>query len=173
MHAGVLIVSLFLALLLHLPQPAQASWWNRAVDQDGLDLESGYDANTVTTLNGKITALSLDGPRPQAQVEIETGEGAVTVVLGPREYWAEHGMELKIGDLLTVRGSKAQGQDGVVYLMAQWLSEESRGQEVALRSDSGKPAWAGSGSRFGQTGSRPGQLRQHQSGRIGGGRMGR
>ncbi|NTV14628.1 MAG: hypothetical protein HGA96_11975 [Desulfobulbaceae bacterium] len=173
MNFGAVTISLLLVLLSQLPQSAQASWWNSSDDRGGLDLASGYDANTVTTLSGKITARYLDGPHPQAQVEIDAGEGSITVVLGPRNYWAEHGVALEIGDRLTVRGSKAQGKDGVVYLLAQWISEESRGQQVAIRSETGQPAWAGSGNRSGPTGGRSGALRQHGAGRIGGGRMGR
>ncbi|NTV15070.1 MAG: DNA-binding protein [Desulfobulbaceae bacterium] len=174
MHLGAVIISLFLALLCQFPNVAQAAWWNTEVaEPGGLDLESGYDANTVTTLSGRITALHLAGPQPQAQVEIVAAEGPVMVVFGPRSYWDEHGLVLEIGDRLTVRGSKAQGRDGVIYLLAQWLSEESRGQELTLRSESGKPAWAGAGNRNGQAGSHGGALRQRGPGRIGGGRMGR
>lgn len=173
MHFGVVTLSLLLMLLLQLPHPAQASWWNSDADHGGLDLEAGYDANTVTTLSGSITALHLDGSHPRAQVEIDAGAGAVSVVFGPLSYWHEHGIDLKVGDRLTVRGSKAQGQNGVVYILAQWLSEESRGRQVTLRGESGRPAWAGTGSRSGQAGSHAGMHPQRAPGRIGMGRMGR
>jgi hypothetical protein len=172
MRSSTFTTFLLLSMLSLLPLPVRAAWWNGGDDQRELDLESGYDTNTVITLSGMLTAVSFDGPQPQARVEMAVGEGQVTVVLGPRNYWAEHGIALKIGDQVTVRGAKAQGKDGVVYLLAQHLSEKSRGEEVALRSESGQPAWDGAGHRFVQHGGRSGPLSQHVHGMGGGGRMG-
>lgn len=174
MKIGAMIITLFLAFVVQLPQAAYASWWNGNSDGCGLDLESGYDTNTVTTISGTITALHLDGPRPQALVEMAAGEGPVTVVFGPRTYWAEHGIPLEVGEQLTVRGSKAQGGDGVVYVLAQWLSQERLGRQLALRSETGKPVWSGSGGRWaGQAGGRLGTPHPNGPGRMGVGRMGR
>jgi hypothetical protein len=172
MRPASITITFILATALLCPLSARASWWSGSEGQAELNLDSGYDTNTVTTVSGRITALHLDGPHPLAQVKLEAGSGSVMVVLGPRTYWAEHGITLKLGDRLRVRGSKAQGKDGVVYLLAQRLSEESRGQEVALRSESGRPAWTGSGHRTGPQGNRPAMGRQ-SPGRSGGGRMGR
>lgn len=173
MRIGALTISLFLALLLQLPLAARAAWWGGGDAQGELNLDFGYDANTVITVSGRVVALYLDGPEPRALVAIEAGDGMVSVVLGPRNYWAEHGIALKIGDQVTVRGSKAQGKDGVVYLLAQWFRQDSRGEEIALRNESGQPVWAGFGNRAGQHLNRSTPLRQRSPGRVGGGRMGR
>lgn len=173
MRTAVQAIILLLALAFLGPVSAHASWWNGDADKRDLNLDSGYDVNTVSTVSGKVVAIYLDGPQPHALVALEAGEGLFSVVLGPRDYWAKNGIDLKIGDRVTVRGSKAQGEDGVVFIFAQWLSEDSLGQKAVLRSESGRPVWAGGGNRFGQQGSRPSQLRQHSPGRSGGGRMGR
>jgi hypothetical protein len=172
MRPALINITILLAAILILPLSAQGSWWGGGADRDELDLDSGYDVNTVTTVRGRITALSLDGPQPQAQVELAAGAGSVTVVLGPRSYWSEHGIALRLDDQVTVRGSKAQGRGGVVYLLAQRLSVESRGQEIALRNESGRPVWAAAGRRTGPHANRPSPSRP-SPGRIGGGRMGR
>jgi len=168
----ITIISL-LALALLLPLPARASWWGWGGDQGnrGLDVE-GYDANTVTTMEGRITAIHTDD-KPQVRIDLETSEGSIVVLLGPSDYWAEHGIKLTVGKRVTVRGSKAQGERGVVYLLAQKIGEEGGGREVALRSDSGNPAWSGGGNMGGYGGGPAGQLRQHTPSRMGGGRMGR
>jgi len=166
-------ISLLLGLALFLPMSAAASWWGGGDDRR-VDLELGYDANTVTTVAGRIVAVQNDATHPQIQAELEAAGGRYIVVLGPRSYWAEHGIDLRIGDEVTVRGSKAQGKDGGIYILAQTVSESSRGQEVTLRSDTGKPVWAGNGmgAQMGRNGGRPGLLGQHPSMRMGGGMMG-
>lgn len=71
------------------------------------------------------------------------------VVLGPQRYWAEQGMPLKVGDKVAVCGSKAQGQDGVIYILAQKITEISQGVVVILRNESGHPNWADGGGENG------------------------
>ena len=52
---------------------------------------------------------------------------------------------VKTGDEITVRGSKAQGSDGIIYLMAQKITDTTQDVSVVLRDESGRPAWAGNG----------------------------
>lgn len=172
MKGALITMLLGLTLALSAPVPVWASWWGWGGDNEplGLDLE-GYDANTVVTVSGRITAIRSD-ETPQVQLDIDTGKRVVVVYLGPRGYWNKHGIPLTVGDLVTVRGSKAQGGNGVVYVLAQKISAAD-GAEVALRSDSGRPAWSG-GGRGGFGGGAGGQMRQHAPTRMmGGGRMGR
>ncbi len=172
----IAIIICLLALFLGFPPPvAHAFWGNSGDKQSGLDLESGYDANTVTTQSGRIVSVQVGDDRRNAQLELESGGTRTVVILGPQRYWAEHGIALKPGDSLTVRGSKAQGADGVVYILAQKITDTSQQTAVTLRNESGRPAWAGGGmgSGAGQTTGRPSQTRQQSPGRTGGGRMGR
>jgi len=171
MKGAIFSIILVLTLALSAPPPVHASWWGWGGDNDRqeLDLE-GYDANTVVTMSGRITAIS-SAKEQQVRLDLETAKGRFVAILGPRDFWEAHGIQLQVGDRVTVRGSKAQGGNGVVYLLAQKISIEN-GREVALRSDSGRPAWSGAG-RGGFGGGAGGQLRQHAPSHMGGGRMGR
>lgn len=173
MHSAIVTITLLLGLSLLPPISAQASWWGGGDDRRDLNLELGYDANTVITVSGRIVTLP-EPAQSQLQAVIEANSGRINVVLGPRGYWQEHGFELKIGDEVKVRGSKAQGKDGKIYLLAQTVSESSRGQEVALRSDGGKPVWDSNsmGSHMVRNTGRVGHLAQQPAMRMGGGGMG-
>lgn len=163
------VIPLLALLLLSLPAAVQAFWGN-SDNQSGLNLESGYDINTVTTVSGRVVTLTAGDERHNAQCEVESNGVRTVVVLGPQRYWAEHGIAVKIGDDVTVRGSKAQGKDGVVYFLAQKITDTSQNSSAALRNESGRPAWAGKGmGNGGMMTNRPGS-RMHQQSR---GRMGR
>ena len=137
---------LLLIFLVSFPCSAQAFWWGSEQDNTpALNFESGYDVNTVTTVTGQILSLQSSSDRPNLQLEIEDSGTRMVVFLGPQRYWADQGIPLQVGDKVTVRGSKAQGQDGVIYILAQEISEISQGLAVILRDDSGHPNW-GSGS---------------------------
>ena len=168
-------IFLLAALLLISPVGADAFWGSDGDKQSGLNLETGYDANTVTTMTGRIVSLQAGDDRRNAQLELDSNGARAVVVLGPQRYWAEHGIALKTGDEVSVRGSKAQGTDGVVYILAQKITDTSRNAAVSLRNESGRPAWAGGGmgNGTGKMNNQPAQMRQHSPGRMGGGRMGR
>ncbi|OGU13592.1 MAG: hypothetical protein A2076_12165 [Geobacteraceae bacterium GWC2_53_11] len=161
------IISLLALLLLLLPVTAQAFWGN-SDNQSGLNLETGYDINTVTTVTGRVVALHAGDDHRNAQCELESNGTHTVVVLGPSRYWAEHGIAIKTGDEVAVRGSKAQGKDGVVYFLAQKISDTSQNSSVSLRNESGRPAWAGKGMGNGGMTNRPGgRMRQQSHGRMG------
>ena len=175
MQSTKIIIFLLFALFASSPVAVHAFWGNDAGKQSGLNLETGYDANTVTTLTGRVVSVQTGDDRRIAQLELESDGTRTVVILGPQRYWAEHGISLKPGDYLTVRGSKAQGAEGVVYILAQKITDTSQQAAVTLRNESGRPAWAGGGvgNGAGQTTGRPSQIRQQSPGRTGGGRMGR
>lgn len=161
------IIPLLALLSLLLPAAAQAFWGN-SDNQSGLNLESGYDVNTVATVTGRVVAMTAGDERHNVQCEVENNGARTVVVLGPQRYWAEHGIAVKIGDDVTVRGSKAQGKDGVVYFLAQKITDSSQNSSVALRNESGRPAWAGKGMGNGGMTNRPGsRMRQQSHGRMG------
>lgn len=108
-----------------------------------MNLESGYDVNTVTTVTGQILSIQSGVDRPNLQLEIDDGGTRMMVFLGPKRYWVDQGVPLTVGDTVVVRGSKAQGQDGVIYILAQEITETSQGLAVILRDASGHPNWAG------------------------------
>ncbi|MBU4237513.1 MAG: hypothetical protein KKI01_14495 [Proteobacteria bacterium] len=132
-----------LILFLIVPFSAQAFWGNDEENSPALNLESGYDVNTVTTVTGQILSIQSGVDRPNLQLEIDDSGTRMMVFLGPQRYWVDQGVPLKVGDKVVVRGSKAQGQDGVIYILAQKITETSQGLAVILRDASGHPNWAG------------------------------
>ncbi len=131
-------------------------------EKSGLDLQQGYDQNTVISLSGTVARLDLGGETGPALAVIKTDLETVTLVLGPRDFWQEKGIPLSTGDSVYVRGSKAQGRDGVVYLMVESIKKTGDVSEVSLRDRIGRPVWS-SGTRFQHQGSTP--MRQMRSGR--------
>jgi len=168
---------LFVVLTLILLQsPAQAFWGfgsAQATDKSGLNLEQGYDRNTVVTITGRVAAL----PDPSADpvtVELVAGSERMVVVLGPRWYLQDDNLDWKVGDTLTVRGSRAQGRDGRSYLLSQWVNLPGGGQ-LMLRSDAGRPGWSGgrSGTSMGSGMGGSGQMMPRGGTGNMGGRQGR
>ena len=144
-----IVLTVMLFILAVLPQPAQAFWGigeARKQDASGLDLVQGYDRNTVTTVQGRVTAPPDTSGDP-VTVDLQTGSEQVTIVLGPRWYLQDDNLGWKNGDEVTVRGAKAIGKNGKTYLLAQWISAPGGGQ-LNVRNDHGRPAWAG-GTRLG------------------------
>jgi hypothetical protein len=155
-------------VVVMLQRPAEAFWGFGSGGEggaSGLDLVQGYDRNTVVTISGRVAAAP-DAAADPVTLELVAGSERFVVVLGPHWYLQDDHLEWKIGDTVTVRGSKAQGKDGRSYLLAQWISSASGGQ-LLLRNESGRPAWSG-GFRGGQQGAG-----QQQCGGTGGGRRGR
>jgi hypothetical protein len=171
MRTTKIVLYLTAAIIISSPLAAHAFWGNDGDRQSGLNLESGYDANTVTTITGRIVSVQIGEDRRNSQVELENNGTRSIVVLGPQRYWAENGIALKAGDTVTVRGSKAQGKDGIVYVLAQKITDTSQNSSVSLRNESGRPAWAGGGmgNGHGKMNNRPAQTPD----RMGNGRMGR
>jgi len=169
MRSNRIIIFVISALIAAFPVASHAFWGNDGDRQSGLNLESGYDANTVTTISGRIVSVQVGDDRRNSQFELDSNGTRAIVVLGPQRYWAENGIALKIGDSITVTGSKAQGKDGNVYVLAQKVTDTTLNASVTLRNESGRPAWAGMGNGQGRMNNRPSQ----SPGRMGGGRMGR
>ena len=144
-----IVLTITLLLLVALPQPAKAFWGlgeARKQDASGLDLVQGYDRNTVTTVQGRVTAPP-DASADPVTIDLQTGSEQMTVVLGPRWYLQDDNLVWKNGDEVTVRGAKAIGKNGKIYLLAQWISTLGGGQ-LTIRNDHGRPAWSG-GTRMG------------------------
>jgi len=143
MRPQLITLSQLLLIFLIFPFSAQAFWGTEQDNRLSLNLESGYDVNTVITVTGRILSIQVGTNRRNIQVEIEGGGARMIVCLGPQRYWIDHGVPLEVGDEVAVRGSKAQGQDGVIYILAQKITEISQGVVILLRDESGHPNWAG------------------------------
>ncbi|MBV5307500.1 MAG: hypothetical protein J0652_12490 [Desulfobulbaceae bacterium] len=144
MRPKILPLLSLLLLLPAIPHPAHAFWGTEEGTHVALDLESGYDINTVTTVNGRILSVQTGIERRNVQLEIEESGGArMMVVLGPQRYLADQKVSLQAGEDVVVRGSKAQGKDGVIYILAREITESSTEATIVLRDEGGFPKWAG------------------------------
>ena len=150
---------LMASVLLLTPVPGHAGWLfgdDAPAGRAGLNLSQGYDRNTVVTITGRVAALPVADSDP-VTIELVTASDRFIVVLGPRWYLQNDDLGWKVGDTVTVRGSRAQGKDGQSYLITQWISLPN-GSQLTVRSDTGRPAWSG-GLRL-----NAGQQQQNQQG---------
>ena len=141
------------ALLLVLGGTADAFWGfgdSGQQDRSGLDLERGYDRNTVVKISGSVAVppRSIAGGLMALEMSLQ-GE-QVVVVLGPAWYLQDDNLDWKVGDQVTVQGSFAQGKDGRAYLLSQQITTPG-GTTIELRGQNGRPSWSG-GFRGGQHG---------------------
>lgn len=160
-------MALTLVQLLAL-SPAEAGWWfgeETQWEKSGLDLEHGYDRNTVVTQSGRIISIDSEGSSGPTLAVMQGTEDTTTLVLGPKGFWRSSGFALKIGDVASARGSKAVGKDGKSYLIVQSISLPSSASELTLRNESGRPSWSGS--------NRPERQRQAPMRQFRGGRQSR
>lgn len=137
--------------------------------KSGLDLNRGYDINTVTTVSGKVVSLPRPIEKEHVIIEIRSGSDSVNICVGPNTFWETKGIPVKLTDELSVKGSIAQGQDGVTYLMAQRLINKTTGSQVELRNEKGMPAWSGRTMNSMRSGRPEGGMRFQGGGMMRGG----
>ncbi|WP_243369962.1 DNA-binding protein [Geotalea sp. SG265] len=113
--------------------------------RSGLDLNGGYDVNTVTTISGTVIAAPRSTEEKQVTLQVKSGSETITVCVGPPSFWEARGITLNVNDQVTAKGSLAQGQDGKSYLMAQRLTVKASGAQVELRDERGVGLWSGRG----------------------------
>jgi hypothetical protein len=144
------------------------------VGKSGLDFTSGYDINTVTTMSGQVVSLPHPGEKDNIIVEIKSGNQTVNIAVGPGSNWEKKGIAINLNDNISVKGSKAQGQDGKSYVLAQKLVNKTTGAQVDLRNDKGEPTWSGRNTSSTRMESPAGGMRNQGGGgmmRGGGGMM--
>jgi hypothetical protein len=153
MKRSILII-MFAALCLWSRQ-AYAFWGSDSTDTaSGLDVAAGFDVNTITTVAGTVIALpERKGQEQHTVMTVAAPQGTVTVVLGPWSYWEKQAFTVMKNQEVAITGSLAQGKDGALYLFAQRLENRSTGENVTLRSESGKPLWS-RGASGNQSGNR-------------------
>ena len=143
MKRAIFILITF-ALLCGGGSEAGAFWGDDARQRpSGLDVAAGYDVNTVTTIRGTvITPPARAEKNEHTQMTIATGQGVVTVLLGPWSYWEQQGFTVSRDQEFSVTGSIAQGKDGSTYIFAQKLDNKTAGASLTLRSAAGTPSWS-------------------------------
>jgi len=140
------VLTLLLILTLTDLERAEAFWGfgdGRATGKNGLDLDRGYDVNTVVTMTGRAVVTPHPGEGNNVVIEITNNNEAVTLCVGPGAYWDKHGIQINRNDEISAKGSKAQGKDGKTYLLAQKITNQTTGVQAVLRDEKGDPAWKG------------------------------
>lgn len=110
-----------------------------------------YDPKNVVTVQGqveKVETMSRPGrqggeakPGWQSQVvQLKTAQGLVLVHLGPVKFLEQQQFDPKVGDTLSVTGSKLTTGKGDVFLAAE---VKSGPKTITLRDAQGVPLWLG------------------------------
>lgn len=108
--------------------------------KSGLDLNRGYDINTVATVTGRVASPPKSG-EVGVTVAIVSGGETVNLYVGPGSYWGKNGIPVHLNDDITAKGSKSQGKDGKNYLLTQKLVNRTTGAQVELRNEKGEAGW--------------------------------
>ncbi len=103
-----------------------------------------YDPAKVETVSGKISAIDRRTAwrpgRMGIHLTVQTATGALPVHLGPAWFIDTLEPALKVGETITVKGSRVMF-DGKPAIIA---ASVTRGQDtIELRDTSGRPVWAG------------------------------
>ena len=137
-----------LAAITCLLSSTASAWFGFGSDdtgKSGLDLNRGYDVNTVTTITGRVVSShrSVD---QGTFIEINSGGEIFNLYVGPGAYWDKNGIKVQATDEISAKGSKAQGKDGKSYLLTQKFVNRTTGAQVELRNETGQPGWLSTGT---------------------------
>lgn len=106
-----------------------------------------YDAATVVTLTGEVTAVDRATGRAGMtgiHLTVKTAAGTESVHLGPEAFVDGKGIVVAVGDKVEIVGSKVTWASASVVLAREF---RKGGTTVALRDSAGFPLWAGQGTR--------------------------
>ena len=156
----LLAIGFFLAAV-----PASAQDKDTVLPGSGIHYPGGYDPNTAGAIKGRVETVAKEqGP---VQLQVRSGREVYTVLTGPPWFWDKIKADISEGVDIKVRGSKALGADGRLYIIAQEITTD-KGKTLVFRDEEGYPTWsasAGSGKKAG-FGS---PMRGGGSGPVGGG----
>jgi hypothetical protein len=103
-----------------------------------------YDANTVVTISGKVTAVEsmtpFKGMGQGVHLMLETDKETISVHLGPVWYLERQDVGFAVGDEIEVKGSRVtyEGKPAIIAAAVH------KGEGVlVLRDGDGIPRWAG------------------------------
>ncbi|MDD5286277.1 MAG: DNA-binding protein [Desulfuromonadaceae bacterium] len=143
MRAGRLLLNIMLVTAATCLLSSTAfAWFGFGDDtgKSGLDLNRGYDVNTVATITGRVVSSHRSGDQ-ETIIEIKSGSETVNLYVGPGSYWDKNGIKVKANDEISAKGSRAQGKDGKSYLLTQKLVNRTTDTQLELRNETGQPGW--------------------------------
>jgi hypothetical protein len=131
----VCLIGLLTVSALAAPARAAAQgWW-------GAFAGPGFDPNTVIQVAGKAITVDIATRRGPSILRLETPTETFTVMLGPGWYLAELRVDIRVGDRLSVEGSKMMDRGENLHLVASRIVNERTGIALELRDDMGRPRW--------------------------------
>jgi len=119
-----------------LAEAGQGWWW-------GPPSNPGFDQNTVIQVTGRAIQMDLAPRGGPATLRLETPRETYTVMLGPGWYLAQAQWDLRVGDPITVEGSKMMDPWGNLHLVAARVTNQRTGSVLVLRDEKGRPRWMG------------------------------
>ena len=109
-------------------------WWGSPIDP-------GFDPKKVVQATGTANQVAIVPWGKPSTVELRTAGETWTVIIGPGWYLAELQADIRIGDTLSIMGSKMTDRRGQVYLVASRVTNQRTGAVLELRDESGRPLW--------------------------------
>ena len=113
-----------------------ASQHGKGREEGAASEEADHPLETWTTISG--TVVALDG----SDLTVQTGDSLLTVNLGPTWYVETTGVALEAGDPVEISGFDEDGTFQVARLV-----DQTSGETLLLRDETGRPLWAGQGRR--------------------------
>ena len=115
----------------------------------------------VTTVRGRVVSTTAGESGGPVTIVMKHGSDTIHAITAPPWYWSDRGIAINPHDEIVVQGAKAQGRDGVMYILSRTIRNLTTGGSVSLRSETGRPLWKGGGG-YGR--GRGGMQRRHGGG---------
>ncbi len=135
MHPLTALVIIGVALALPGAPDAQG-WW-------GAPANPGFDRNTVIAVAGTMTQADLAPWGGPSTFRLETAQEVFTVMLAPGWFLATLHPDFRIGDPVSVEGSKMMDHRGNLHVVAARVTNQRTGSVLELRDEFGQPRWMG------------------------------
>jgi hypothetical protein len=113
-----------------------ASQYGKGRGQGTASEGADHPLETWTTISGTVVALDGSG------LAVQTGDGLLTVNVGPAWYVETTGVALEAGDTVEISGFDEDGTFQVARIV-----DRTSGETLLLRDEMGRPLWAGQGRR--------------------------
>jgi hypothetical protein len=123
-----------------------ASWAQPRMGQEGgRHYGMMWDANSVTTIAGEVTAVEKytpgrGGSSYGLRLTVKTDKETLPVILGPGWYIEQQHFTIAPKDTVEVKGSRLTIQGQTTIIAAE---VNKGGQTLKLRDDKGAPLWLG------------------------------
>ena len=121
-------------LLLPTHGAAQGWWWGSPIDP-------GFDPKRIVEVTGTANRVAIIPWGKPSTLELNTVSQNWSVIIGPGWYLTELQADIRIGDTLSIKGSKMTDRRGQVYLVASRVTNQRTGAVLELRDESGRPRW--------------------------------